>query len=213
MAANDCGEGGYVAARKTKKPNWEKIRTEYITGQISLRDLAQKHGIPYRTVQDRSTGEGWVAGRKAHREKTVAMACEIIAGEQAKDTAALITKSAEDLLAAANAAIRQLQTPVTAWKVEEETGTGKTTREYLTLDTDGVGAVDPKALRNIAGTLKDIAQILSLRPQLDQQEQEARIAALRARAAASSDDDDKQHGVVLMPQAVPPKPPEEDCDG
>lgn len=178
-----------AAAKKPKKPNWAKIQTEYVAGQISLRDLAQKHGIPYRTVQDRSTAESWVAKRKGHRENAVAKACEIIAQEQARDTAALITKSAEDLLAAANAAISQLQTPVTAWKVEEETNNGKVTREYATLDPSSAGAVDAKALRNIAGALKDIAQILSLRPQLDQQEQEARIAALRAKAAGADPED------------------------
>lgn len=205
--------GRAVAAKKPRGPNWEKISTEYITGDIGQRRLAQKHGVPLRTLQDRCKAESWVAQKKAHRGATVAMACELIAQEQARDTAALITQSAERLLDAANAAIGQLQTPVTAWKCEEETDTGKITREYVTLDPGSTGAVDPRALRHVAGALRDIAQILSLRPQLDQQEQEARIAALRARVPADNNDDDNRHGVVLMPQAVPPKPPEEDSDG
>lgn len=167
-----------------KKPNWKKISTEYITGDIGQRDLAKKHGVPLRTLQDRCKAENWVARKKEHRGATVAKACELIAQEQARDTATLITQSAEKLLEAANTAISQLQTPVTAWKCEEETGDGKITREYLTLDPGSTGAVDAKALRNIAGALKDIAQILNLRPRLDQEEQEARIAALRAKAAA-----------------------------
>lgn len=202
-----------MAAGKKKRASPEKIRTEYVTGNISLRDLAQKYGIPYRTIQDRSTAEGWVAARKAHREKTVAKACEMIAESQARDTASLITQSAEKLLEAANTAISQLQTPVTAWKCEEETNNGKTTREYLTLNPGSTGAVDAKALRNIAGALKDIAQILNLRPRLDQEEQEARIAALRARVPEKDDEDGNRHGVVVLPAAQPPKPPEEDGDG
>ena len=192
-----------MAAGKKKRASPEKIRTEYVTGNISLRDLAQKHGIPYRTIQDRSTAEGWVAARKAHREKTVAKACELIAQEQARDTAALITQSAEKLLEAANTAISQLHTPVTAWKREEETDNGKITREYLTLDPGSTGAVDAKALRNIAGALKDIAQILNLRPRLDQEEQEARIAALRAKAAAQEGDsqDDGEIRLVMVNNA------------
>ena len=202
-----------MAAGKKKRASPEKIRTEYVTGNISLRDLAQKHGIPYRTIQDRTTAEGWVAARKAHREKTVAKACELIAQEQARDTAALITQSAEKLLEAANTAISQLQAPVTAWKREEETDNGKITREYLTLDPGSTGAVDAKALRNIAGALKDIAQILNLRPRLDQEEQEARIAALRARVPEKDNEDGNRHGVVVLPTVQPPKPPEEDGDG
>lgn len=196
-----------------KKPNWKKISTEYITGDISQRDLAKKHGVPFRTLQDRCRAEGWVAQKKEHRARAVSMACELIAQEQARDTAALITQSAEKLLEAANTAISQLQTPVTAWKCEEETGDGKITREYLTLDPGSTGAVDAKALRNIAGALKDIAQILNLRPQLDQEEQEARIAALRARVPEKDSEDGNRHGVVVLPAAQPPKPPEEDGDG
>lgn len=217
MIRENAGEGGTVAAaqksKKPRKPNWARIQAEYVTGQISQRELAKKHGIPLRTIQDRSRAEKWVEKRAEHRGATVAKACDLIAESQARDTAALITRSAEKLLEAANAAIGQLQTPVSAWKVEEETDTGKTTREYLTLDVGNVGAVDPKALRNIAGALKDIAQVLNLRPELERQEQEARIAALRARAPANSDDDDTRHGVVLLPQAEPMKPPEEDGDG
>lgn len=186
-----------------KKPNWKKISTEYITGDISQRDLAKKHGVPLRTLQDRCKAENWVARKKEHRGATVAKACEMIAESQARDTAALITQSAEKLLEAANTAISQLQTPVTAWKCEEETGDGKITREYLTLDPGSTGAVDAKALRNIAGALKDIAQILNLRPQLDQEEQEARIAALRAKAAAQEGDsqDDGEIRLIMVNNA------------
>lgn len=186
-----------------KKPNWKKISTEYITGDISQRDLAKKHGVPFRTLQDRCRAEGWVAQKKEHRAKAVSMACEMIAESQARDTAALITQSAEKLLEAANTAISQLQTPVTAWKCEEETANGKITREYLALDPGSTGAVDAKALRNIAGALKDIAQILNLRPQLDQEEQEARIAALRAKAAAQEGDsqDDGEIRLVMVNNA------------
>ena len=190
-------------AKKPRKPNWEKIATEYITGDIGQRELAKKHGVPFRTLQDRCRAGSWVAQKKEHRAKSVSMACELIAQEQARDTADLITQSAEKLLEAANTAIAQLQTPVTAWKAEEETETGKITREYLTLDPGSTGAVDAKALRNIAGALKDIAQILSLRPQLDQQEQEARIAALRAKAAAQEGDsqDDGEIRLVMVNNA------------
>ena len=90
-----------MAAKKPKKPNWKKISTEYITGDIGQRDLAKKHGVPFRTLQDRCRAEGWVAQKKEHRAKAVSMACEMIAQEQAGQMAELVTKAAAELLAKA----------------------------------------------------------------------------------------------------------------
>ena len=172
-----------MAAGKKKRASPEKIRTEYVTGNISLRDLAQKHGIPYRTIQDRSTAEGWVAARKAHREKTVAKACELIAQEQAGQMAELVTKAAAELLAKAMTAIGQLDKPVTAHKHTIEIGEEKSTEEWEEI-SDKPGAVNVAGVRHLATALKDIAGVLGLETELDRQEKEARIAALRAKAAA-----------------------------
>lgn len=39
--------------------NWEEIRTEYETTEISLADLAEKHGIKYPTIKSRKQRQGW----------------------------------------------------------------------------------------------------------------------------------------------------------
>lgn len=49
--------------------DWLKIKTEYVTTQISLRDLAQKHGVSFSTVSRRSDKENWVQLRKEHEKE------------------------------------------------------------------------------------------------------------------------------------------------
>lgn len=172
-----------MAAKKPKKPNWDKIATEYITGDIGQRDLAKKHGVPLRTIQDRCKAENWVARKKEHRGATVAKACEIISGQQAGQMAELVTKAAAELLAKAMTAIGQLDKPVTAHKHTVENGDEKSTEEWEEI-SDKPGAVNVAGVRHLATALKDIAGVLGLETELDRQEKEARIAALRAKAAA-----------------------------
>mgnify|MGYP002512652734 CR=1 FL=1 len=53
---------------------------------------------------------------------------------------------------------------------------------------DAIGAVNVAGVRHLATALKDIAGVLGLETELDRQEKEARIAALRAKAAAQDAD-------------------------
>ena len=51
--------------------DWGKIASEYITTDISLTQLSEKHDIPLRTVKDRCAKEGWVEKREEHCTKRV----------------------------------------------------------------------------------------------------------------------------------------------
>lgn len=51
--------------------DWLKIKTEYINGDISYRKLAEKHAIPFPTLRDRATNEGWKEQRDKHRNRVV----------------------------------------------------------------------------------------------------------------------------------------------
>lgn len=201
-----------MGVRKPKKPNWTRIQTEYVTGRVSQRDLAKKHGVPLRTLQDRCRAENWVALRDEHRGKTVAKACDLIAQTQARNTAELVTSAAAKLLEKAMIGIEQVDRPVTAHKEVLEEGDLKTTTEWETLSQEP-GAVNVAAVRHLATALKDIAGVLGLETELDRELKEARIAALRARVPEKDDEDGTRHGVVLLPTVQPPKPPEEDNDG
>lgn len=185
-----------------KKPNWKKIATEYITGDIGQRDLAKKYGVPLRTLQDRCRAENWVARKREHRGATVAKACELIAQEQAGQYAALVAQAATKLLEKAMIGIEQVDRPVTAHKHTVENGDEKSTEEWEEI-SDKPGAVNVVAVRHLATALKDIAGVLGLETELDRQEKEARIAALRAKAAAQEVDsqDDGEIRLIMVNNA------------
>lgn len=41
------------------KPNWEEIRREWVTSDITLKDLAEKHGVKLGTLKSRKSREKW----------------------------------------------------------------------------------------------------------------------------------------------------------
>ena len=63
--------------------DWTKLKTEYVTSDISLRKLAEKYGIRRATVEQHSKDEGWVAARKKHVASVGAKASAKIATKQA----------------------------------------------------------------------------------------------------------------------------------
>lgn len=69
--------------KKTKSPNWEKVKTEYITTEISYRQLSKKYGIPINTLGERGKKEGWVQARKEYKDSVVSAAVQKIGAEQA----------------------------------------------------------------------------------------------------------------------------------
>ena len=51
--------------------NWRKLKAEYIAGGISQRKLAEKHGIPFGTLQRQARLKKWNAARQKAEAKAV----------------------------------------------------------------------------------------------------------------------------------------------
>lgn len=51
--------------------DWNAIRAEYLTGNISQQKLADKYGISYPTLRDRAKREKWKDSINVKREKIV----------------------------------------------------------------------------------------------------------------------------------------------
>ena len=67
-----------------RKVNWEKIKTEYITGDISQRKLAEKYGVPRGTLQAHANREKWSDLRKKSKANVVKTAVKKAEAKQAK---------------------------------------------------------------------------------------------------------------------------------
>lgn len=52
-----------------KRVDWRKIEAEYVGGELSMRKLAEKHGVPFGTLNDRAARGKWGQKRReAHRK-------------------------------------------------------------------------------------------------------------------------------------------------
>lgn len=62
-----------------EKTDWNAIRAEYISGGISQRKLAKKHGVTYPALRSRADNEGWVELRENAERKAIARTTQKIA--------------------------------------------------------------------------------------------------------------------------------------
>ena len=76
---------GVIPIDNTKRIDWDAIRNEYMGGGISQRALAEKYGVPYPALRDKSIKEGWVERRKRVESKSIAAAEQKIADATAEN--------------------------------------------------------------------------------------------------------------------------------
>ena len=50
--------------------NWTKIKTEYVNGGVSYRELAEKYGLSPSSVEKRAAKEKWTAARETRLQET-----------------------------------------------------------------------------------------------------------------------------------------------
>lgn len=68
--------------------DWKKIKTEYITTDISQRKLAKKYGVSESALAKKSIKEEWFKQRKQNYSKTTAKAIEKASNNEAKEISA-----------------------------------------------------------------------------------------------------------------------------
>lgn len=64
--------------------NWKRIKAEYAAGGISLRELSDKYGVSFSTIQKRSMEEKWGNLRKKSRRRAEEMLVDSLAEKEAK---------------------------------------------------------------------------------------------------------------------------------
>ena len=133
--------------------DWKTIETEYVTTDISHRQLAEKYGIGRSRLSQFASKEKWKEKRDKHRAKTVSKAVNAVGTKQAERTAKLIGVS--DLLLD---------------KVKS------------LLEADEELLVDTSIMKDVSVILKNLKDIQMIRSEADLREQEARIEKLRREA-------------------------------
>ena len=121
--------------------NWSKIKTAYVTSEMSQREVAKKYGVSESQLAVRASNEGWVQLRREHRRKVE---------EKAKQKAA---EKKADMMAAQLVDIGTAGENLAALIAEIST-------ETRSLRIGRTKKADTKAIRNLTGSLKDLVDVL-----------------------------------------------------
>lgn len=139
--------------------DFEAIKKEYIGGNESLRELADKYGISRNAIAHRSKKEGWVKQKNRVRDKRDAKTIDRIASEQAR-TRTKLYRAADKALDRVTEVIEDRNIMLSA-----------------------------KELRSLSGALKDLKDVQDVKSVKDLEEQTARIAKLQKEAREETAED------------------------
>ena len=185
--------------------DWLKIRNDYINGGGSYRKLAEKYGVPLRTIALRGKEENWTELKEKQQNKVATKlqqkTAEAIVQKEVKRVERLLSIS-DDLIDKIERAVAELDlaqvTNKTKTKViEYKNGKrpDKPTKETITEKEEILSVasiVDRKGLQQIATALKAVWDIPGENEasKEDEVEDDGLLAALGANAKAVFDDGD-----------------------
>ena len=141
--------------------DWRAIKTEYITGNISYRKLAEKHGVSFNTLKDVAVAEQWYEQKQKQHNRITTKSIEKAVEKEITRLASnndAYYRCVEKLFAKAEECIEN--TPV--WS--------------------------PNALKEMATTMKYLKECKGVRSDADIREQEARIKKLEQELNAEQRD-------------------------
>ncbi len=141
--------------------DWKAIKTEYITGDISYRKLAEKHKIPFSTLRDKAVAEQWYKQKEQNRNRIITKSIEQIVEKESTKLAKTDDKYYRILDKLFDKAEELVEnTPI--WQ--------------------------PQMLKDMATTMKYLKECKSIKSDVDIREQEARIKKLEAEVNAENKD-------------------------
>ena len=120
--------------------NWNAIRTDYITSNVSYRDLEAKYGVCYRQIAKKGKAEGWGSQRSQHNHDVVTKILN--------DDAEQKVSSIERLESVADKVLNKVEA-------------------YI--DACDITAIDTQSMKHISGVLKDIKDVMRNRKDLEEQ--------------------------------------------
>lgn len=153
---------------KRDKPNWKKIKAEYLAGGTSYRKLCAKYGVPLSTLRRKAQAENWVQLQEQVEHKIDDSLVEKVVSRELEEAVDFDTLVDEMML----------RVKIAIYNVD--TSNAKAVNLL-------VGAL--KDLQKIKGLD---------RSDLDAAEQKARIKALEAKSEAQKDDADDRGLVIRI---------------
>lgn len=202
-------------ATKSKKDggqryDWDLIKLEYISNSdMSLRKIAEKHGIRLKTIFNKSKADNWFAAKQEYRKERNAKVTAKVTAKQVNELAGLVTASD----AAQQAIVKAVtQDPDYFYK--------HIISENLSEKREVLDILNFKAMKDMMRVIKDVEDVkrsildikrsdVSERLAIERERLELekeRIALERERNALRSQnigsEDGSNYGVVLIPEVL-----------
>lgn len=185
-----------------KRIDWKKIKAEYVTGEISLANIAKKYGVSASAVQKKSVKEKWAAEKRKQHKKAADKVAKKLNDKNVRKTVSDIERvcsAASKLIAKINRAIDEVdkceKVTVRTTKIKAE-GIGEKGQiqeiEKTERKTDievCKGLVDTKSIAEISKSLLNIKQVL---------------------AGTEQEESNKEINIIELPEMQLLTPPEED---
>lgn len=192
-----------------KKLDWVAIKTEYISTNISQRDLAYKYGIAPRTLQQMAVREHWFDERKKHKERLVKKSLQKIATKESNllarelSVAEKITGVLEKALKDADQFNRHI--------IQTRKKKGKD--ESWSAEEKVFNKIDMQALKQAADTLQTVEKMKRSMLNILTESERAQLEMAREKLELDKqkigvNTDDSEYGVVELAPILP-----EDADG
>lgn len=151
--------------------DWDELKREYVTTNISYRKLAAKYDVDFNSLQYQARKFNWYQERLQFRDKINTKSLEI-AQEKATDYKSVLYDLAYKVA-------QQLSDMTEKFGIEKLVKMG----------------IKP---RDITGAIKDLEDTLHIKSEIDLKEQEARIKKLQ-RDTSIEENNDNRYGVLILP--------------
>lgn len=176
-----------------KRPSWEELKAEYVTGNMSYRQLAQKHKISPHQLMNRGCKEGWFELRKQNGQKVLAKLTDKVNNEKVNKLAT-IAESADKMAD-------------TIHRVMEDTDQFFR-RTNLAGEEIVSQKADTKAMKELASAMKDLTSVLRNVYNIPTEAESISLQIARERLEIEKKNAEREEdmgvttGIVLIPQVA-----------
>lgn len=195
-------------AKQGGKPDWAKIKAEYVANRTSYRKLAEKYGVSFSTLKERARREKWTEDAKATQEKVRTKLTQKLAEKKASilaqelDPALEATNLINQLVLDALNDNKQFRRHLVQRREKEAlTGTERWWVEEQEFDV-----IDTRRLRDLAQALKISKELQRLLEGIVDPATEKKLAIEQERLelektkAGIGDGEDDETGIVILPE-------------
>ncbi len=186
--------------------DWISVRSQYVNGHVSLRELAKETGVSYSQIAKVAAREKWADMRGDQRIKVESAANQIIADSMAQDIAQTVIDRAKTLLDLGDQLALQIQRAIGELDrkmVKSKTRTKRVVydekcykpKEETLEETEDIvvadGIVDRQGLQQLTAALKNLRDVMMPLQEGDASDGESGVVIL----APTKDEDGE--GVVM----------------